>query len=380
MPENDPSSPQKNRLTALDALRGADMLWIIGAQGIFAALYTLTNWQGWKTADAYTAHHTPWHGFTLYDLVFPLFIFLSGVTLGLSNTTLKNKPLTERKPYYLKALKRLTLLIILGIIYNHAWGTGIPLEIENIRFTSVLARIGIAWFVAALLVWHTTPRTQLITTATILIVYWILLTFIPVPGGQAGLLTPEGTWNAWIDQNFLPGTTYQNRPYDPEGLLSHMPAIANALLGVAAGRLIKKADQFGQWKTAGLLTLTGITLYLTGWLWNLHFPANKELWTSSFVLVTAGWSFALLALFYAVIDILNLQKWAYPLVTIGTNSILIYLASAIINWGYIAASLFGGIIKKVPENWTPLITLTALLLPQLLILHFLHKRKIHLKI
>ncbi|MBQ4809931.1 DUF5009 domain-containing protein [Pseudoalteromonas luteoviolacea] len=372
---------KKQRLTSLDALRGMDMFWILGGQSIFAALFVLTGWQGWKLFEAHTVH-SPWHGFTFYDLIFPLFIFLSGVAMGLSPKRIDHLSLSERKPYYQKAVKRLLLLCALGVMYNHGWGTGIPLALDEIRYSSVLGRIAIAWFFCAMLVWHTSLRTTGLVAGGILAGYWLLLNFIPVPGGSAGQLAAPGTgsWNAWFDQNLLPGITYQNRPVDPEGSLSSVPAIVNAIAGVFAGQLIAKADKLGQWKVAGYLFAAGILSVALGWLWHLQFPVNKELWTSSFVLVTIGWSAILLAVFYALVDILNGQKFAYPFVIIGANSIIIYLASSLVNWDYVSLSVFGGFVNAVGANWQPLISVVALLLVQLLVLHWMYKRKIFVSV
>ena len=134
--------------------------------------------------------------------------------------------------YYRKAGKRLLLLCLLGILYNHGWGTGMPMALDEIRYASVLGRIAIAWFFCAMLVWHTSLRTQIITAAAILVGYWLLLCFVPVPGGSAGDLSAAGSWNAWFDAHLLPGISYQNRVVDPEGVLSNIPAIVNALMGV----------------------------------------------------------------------------------------------------------------------------------------------------
>ncbi|ESP90957.1 MULTISPECIES: transmembrane glucosamine N-acetyltransferase NagX [Pseudoalteromonas] len=372
---------KKQRLASLDALRGMDMFWILGGQSIFAALFVLTGWQGWKLFEAHTVH-SPWHGFTFYDLIFPLFIFLSGVAMGLSPKRIDHLPFSERKPYYQKAIKRLFLLCGLGIMYNHGWGTGIPLALDEIRYSSVLGRIAIAWFFCAMLVWHTSLRTTGIVAGAILFGYWVLLNFIPVPGGSAGQLAAPGTysWNAWFDQNLLPGITYQNRPVDPEGILSSVPAIVNAIAGVFAGQLIARVDKIGQWKTAGYLFGAGAISVALGWLWHLQFPVNKELWTSSFVFVTVGWSAILLALFYALVDILNGQRFAYPFVIIGANSIIIYLASSLVNWEFVSKSVFGGFINAVGPDWQPLFAVIALLLVQLLVLHWMYKRKIFVSV
>lgn len=373
------AKPVKKRLASLDALRGMDMFWILGGQSIFAALFVLTGWSGWKVFEAHTIH-SAWHGFTFYDLIFPLFIFLSGVAMGLAPKRIDHLSWLERKVYYRKAIKRLLLLCALGVMYNHGWGTGIPLAFDEIRYTSVLGRIAIAWFFCAMLVWHTSMRTQVFTALGLLIGYWILLCFIPVPGGSAGDLSAAGSWNAWFDKHFLPGISYQNRLVDPEGVLSSLPAIINAMIGVFAGQLIARAHQIGEWKTSAILFGAGVLSVCLGWLWNLQLPVNKELWTSSFVLVTVGWSAILLAVFYVLVDILNGQKLAYPFVIIGANSIIIYLASSLVDWAFISRSVFGGFISAVPESWQPLIAVVALLAVQMLLLHWMYKRKIFVSV
>ncbi|ODB36404.1 DUF5009 domain-containing protein [Pseudoalteromonas sp. BMB] len=369
------------RLASLDALRGMDMFWILGGQSIFAALFVLTGWQGWKAFEAHTLH-SPWHGFTFYDLIFPLFIFLSGVAMGLSPKRIDHLPFNERKPFYLKALKRLLLLCAFGVLYNHGWGTGIPMDPDGVRYASVLGRIAFAWFFCALLVWHTSLRTLAYVGVGILIFYWLLLCFIPVPGGQAGDLSANGvgSWNAFIDTYLLPGISYQNRPVDPEGVLSSLPAIVNAIAGVFAGRAIANAQKQGEWKTVGILAGSGVLVLALGWLWDMQFPVNKELWTSSFVLVTVGWSAILLAVFYAIVDVLSFQRWAYPFVIIGANSIIIYLASSLVNWTFISKSVFGGVMAAVPTAWQPLIAVFALLAVQLLVLHWMYKRRIFVSV
>lgn len=369
------------RLASLDALRGMDMFWILGGQSIFAALFVLTGWQGWKAFEAHTVHST-WHGFTFYDLIFPLFIFLSGVAMGLSPKRIDHLPLIQRKPIYTKALKRLLLLCVFGVLYNHGWGVGVPLDSDGVRYASVLGRIAFAWFFCALLVWHSSLKTLAYVAVGILIFYWFLLCFIPVPGGVAGDLSAPGlgSWNAVFDDYLLPGISYQHRPVDPEGVLSTLPAVVNAIAGVFAGRVIANAHLQGQWRAVMILLGSGVIALALGWLWDLQFPVNKELWTSSFVLVTVGWSAILLALFYAIIDVLNVQRWAYPFVIIGANSIIIYLASSLVDWSYISQSVFGGVITAVAAPWQPLMAVLALLLVQLLVLHWMYRRKIFVSV
>ncbi|QYJ76304.1 transmembrane glucosamine N-acetyltransferase NagX [Shewanella sp. FJAT-52076] len=369
----------KPRLMSLDALRGFDMFWILGGEKLFIALFALTGWSFWQLADA-QMHHSQWHGFTFYDLIFPLFIFLSGVALGLSPKRLDKLPPDERNPIYRHAVKRLFLLLALGVLYNHGWGTGIPAHPDEVRYASVLGRIAFAWFFAALLVWHTSLRTQIVAAVAILFGYAAIQLWLPVPGGQAGLLTPAGSINAWVDTHFLPGITYQNRPYDPEGILSTLPAIVNALIGVFVGRFIVKPHAKGDWAKAGILAGAGVLALVLGWGLDSVLPVNKDLWTSSFVLVTTGWSLLFLALFYVLVDLLGAKRLAFPFVVIGVNSIIIYLASSLMNWDYLSKSLFGGLINALPMPAQALAAAIGFLVVQWALLYWMYRKGIFIRI
>jgi len=357
----------KKRLASVDALRGFDMFWIIGGEALFLPLFALTGWSLFHFGHG-QMQHTPWHGFSFYDLIFPLFIFLSGVTLGLANKSLRGRPASERAPVYRKAVKRLLLLIILGVLYNHGWGTGIPADPGEIRYASVLARIGFAWFAAAMIVWHCGIRAQYAITAGILTGYWLLQVSV-------GSLTPAGSVNAWVDQHLLPGITYQHRPYDPEGLLSSIPAVVNALGGVFAGRWLARHSGNHKRILQGLFAGATICL-LTGFLWHWVYPVNKELWTSSFVLITVGCCLLLLGIFYLLVDVWHWRVFTYFFSVIGCNAILVYLGTSLVNWGYSSSSLFGGIADALPEAGGVLLIACGVILLQWLVLRFLYRRGI----
>lgn len=374
-----PVKVNKPRLMSLDALRGFDMFWILGGEALFGGLLILTGWAGWQWGDE-QMHHSQWHGFHFYDLIFPLFIFLSGVALGLSPKRLDKLPMKDRLPVYRHGIKRLFLLLLLGILYNHGWGTGAPADPEKIRYASVLGRIAFAWFFAALLVWHTSLRTQVIVALGILLGYGAMQLWLPFPGGQAGVLSPTQSINAYVDSILLPGVSYQGRTPDPEGLLSTIPAIVNALAGVFVGLFIVKSHPQGEWVKVGLLAAAGGVCLALGWLLDGVIPVNKELWTSSFVLVTSGWSMILLALFYALVDVLKWQKAAFFFVVIGTNAIIIYLASSLVDWKYIAQSVFGGLVAALPQSAQALAAVISLLAVQWLVLYWMYRRKIFFRI
>lgn len=369
---------KKQRLLSIDALRGMDMFWIIGGEGLFAALFVLTGWTFWQSL-AGQMEHSHWHGFTFYDLIFPLFIFLSGVSLGLSAKRLNGQPMAQRMPIYKKAVKRLLLLTVLGIIYNHGWGTGMPATLDGIRYVSVLGRIGLAWFVAAMLAWHFSLRTQIIIAGAILLLYWALLTLVTIDGYGGGVLTLEGAINVWFDKNLLPGITYRNLPVDPEGLLSNLTSIVNAMIGVFIGRMMMSFQSNPMLLLKNLI-MTGCFLVAAGWIWHIVFPVNKSLWTSSFVLVSCGYSTLLLAAFYVICDVLKWQKLAKPFMVIGVNAIAIYMASSLVNWSYSANSLFSGLISYSPDSWQPLLQVAALLLLQITLLAWMYRQRIFIKI
>jgi len=368
----------KKRLLSIDALRGFDMFWILGGEKLFAAFFIITGWSIFQIG-AEQMEHSAWHGFTVYDLIFPLFIFLSGVSLGIAAKPLSSYPQEKAKATLANGCKRLVLLILFGILYNHGWGGGIPVHPDEIRYVSVLGRIGISWFVAALLVWYVSERSQWVVAIAILIVYWLLLQFVTLDGYGGGNYSAQGALNVWFDQHLLPGITYRNLPVDPEGLLSNIPSVVNALFGVFTGRFMIKYMAEPKYLITRL-GLVGVLLTIVGYFWGELFPVNKTLWTSSFVLVTTGYSILLTTVFYALIDVLNTTHWAKFFAVIGTNSIIVYLGSSIIDWKYISKSFFGGAINIVPLGWQDVILFGGMLLLQWLVLYWLYCRKIFIKV
>ncbi len=371
-------SSGKIRLLSIDALRGFDMFWILGGEKLFAAFYVITGWSVFHYG-AQQMEHSVWHGFTAYDLIFPLFIFLSGVSLGIAAKPLSSYPVEKAKSIVAHGYKRLFLLLAFGVLYNHAWGAGIPVTLDDIRFASVLGRIGISWFVAAMLVWYVSERSQWFVAIALLIGYWLLLKYVTLAGYGGGNYSAQGNLNIWFDQHFLPGATYQNLPVDPEGLLSNISSVVNALIGVFVGRFMMKHINQPAFLIPRLI-VAGIAMLIVGYAWGEIFPINKTLWTSSFVLVTAGYSILLLTLFYGVVDVLRSLTWAKFFAVIGTNSIIVYLGSSIINWKYISQSFFGGIIKVAPQGWHDLVLFGGMLLLQWLVLYWLYCRKIFIKV
>ncbi len=393
------------RLLSLDALRGFDMFWIVSGEGIFHSLANVVmnkhgltrNAQDWTIATnnhlsfpeglmigiSNQLHHTPWNGFSFYDMIFPLFIFISGVSMPFSyskyfNDTKPAEKTTTRKKLYLALIKRTLLLILLGMVVNGLlqWQ-----GYENTRFASVLGRIALATFFAAVIYLNCSLRIQLLCFGLILCGYCAMMLFVPVPGYGAGILSPAGNLSAYIDQQFLPGKLHRTI-YDPEGLLSTLPAIASALLGVFTGQFLRsELPSFSPQRKALFLLIAGVVLLIFGLAWNTFFPINKTMWTSSFVLFAGGWSVLLFALFYYIIDVSGYQRWSLPFIWMGTNSILIYLAAhGLVNFESSSRFLFGGIINRAMEDWQPVLLWMGVLIIQLKILQVLYNKKWFLKI
>lgn len=287
-------------------------------------------------------------------------------------------PATEKRKIYASMLRRALTLVILGFVVNGILKFN---GLENTRFASVLGRIGTAWFFAGIIYLNFNLRGQIIWLAAILLGYWAAMMWIPVPGYGAGVLTMEGSLESYIDRLLLPGRLH-DKIHDPEGILSTIPAIGTALLGILTGSFLRIGEEkFSMYKKALTLIVTGLILLTVGWAWGLVFPINKRLWTSSFVLYVAGWSLILFSFFYFVIDVLKLKKWAFPFIIIGSNSILIYLCSeGLIDFYSTADFVFGGLVSKAGILWQPVFAAISVTLVQLVFLYFLYKKKIFLRV
>jgi predicted acyltransferase len=399
---NTVQQPKAQRLLSLDALRGFDMFWIVCGEGIFHGIAAVIkskygliqntiNWQIKITGQlsaiekifvtvSNQLHHTIWNGLTFYDLIFPLFIFIAGVSMPYSFSSQLHKTGASRregqKKIYAALIKRTLLLVLLGMVVNGALQFK---GYEQTRFASVLGRIALSCFFAALIYLNTSVRWQIIWLLAILLGYWAAMMLIPVPGYGAGSITPEGNLSAYIDRLLLPGKLHR-MVYDPEGLLSTVPAIASAMLGIFAGEWLRKND-VTQNKKTGYLLLGGAVLLLLGLVWSIFFPVNKNIWSSSYVVVTAGLSTLLLAIFYYVIDVLQIKKWCMPFVWMGCNAILIYMvAHGLINFEATSHFLFGGFFNMLPATWYDALLWTGVALLQFALLYFLYRKKIFLKI
>jgi predicted acyltransferase len=369
-------SEKTERLVSLDALRGFDMFWITSGEGLIFSLAALTGWPIFEWAKT-QLHHVPWDGFVFYDMIFPLFLFIAGVSMPFSILKRKNRG-DSAKSIYFHLFKRLFLLLLLGLIYNKL----LYFDFAHQRWASVLGRIGLAWFFAAIIVLNTSVRSQIYWFIGILLSYWAAMKLVPVPGFGAGVLTPEGNLCAYIDQHLLPGLFCCYKYGDNEGILSTIPAIATALLGALTGHfLISENPRLNGIKKALIMLAAGVAFLGTGKAWSFVFPIVKNMWTSSFVLFAGGWSLILLAVFYLIIDVWKIRRWSFPLVVIGLNSITIYMLSAgILNFQSMNKFFFTGVIRLFSGPVQPVISAIGFIICVWVLLYILYKKKIFLKV
>jgi predicted acyltransferase len=361
------------RLTSIDALRGFDMFWIVGGDD---AARAIGEWWGTRGGHRFAEQfeHVEWEGFRFYDLIFPLFLFLVGVVLPFSLKEYRGQEQPKRL-VLLRIARRVLLLFLLGLVYNNA----LQFRFETQRYAGVLQRIAICYGIAAVIFLLTKIYTRIIFFVAILLGYWAILMFVPSPDSHAGDLTKPTNLAGYIDRHYLPGTIYESFYGfgDNEGLLSTIPAVATALLGVLAGEWL--ISNRGRWIKAAGLEVGGVACLGLGMGWSTYFPVIKILWTSTYVLIAGGFSLLLLALFYTIIDVIGLRRWAFFFVVIGVNSITIYVASKIVRFPEISQFLFGGAARLSGSFGPVILALGTLILEWLLLLH-LYRNRIFLRV
>ncbi len=363
------------RLVSLDALRGFDMLFIMGGAGLIASLAE------WFPCDftavlAEQMEHVEWNGLRHHDTIFPLFLFIAGISFPFSLAKQRGQGRSEWA-IHRKVATRGLLLVFLGMVYNGL----LDLDFENLRVASVLGRIGLAWMFAALIFMHIGWRVRAGITSALLVGYWLLAGFVPAPDAQgADILTAEGSIVGYIDRILLPGRVLYGS-IDPEGILGTVPAIATALLGMFVGEsLTSGLSQRSGAKVTAWMVLAGIVMLALGLLWGEVFPVNKKMWTSSFVLVVGAYSTLMFALFYYVIDVLRWRRWTFFFTVIGMNSITIYLAQRFVRFSYTSEKLFGGLVGLMPEDSRAFFSQAAYIAVCWLFLYVLYRHRIFLKV
>ena len=349
------------------------MLLISGAGTFLLLLHGKTglDWVDWVAGQM---EHAEWQGFTFFDFIFPLFLFLAGVSLPFSLGRAIEEGRVGGK-IYLRAFWRMVILVLIGIVYSN---TPIPVfEPDEIRFVSVLGRIGIAGFFATIIYLNLGPRGRLICVGAILVFYYALMFLVPVPGYGPGDLSFEGNLAGWIDRNFLPGRL-REETFDELGLLTQLPAICLPILGAMAGDVLRSVDT--DYAKVRRLILFGLICILLALAWHLHFPIMKRLWTSSYILLTGGMSFISMALFYWMFDIRNWRSLGFFFRVVGLNSLVIYLVYRFVSLNYTSRRLFGGLYEPLPIEWHGVMEAIGAVILCWLFLYLLYRARIFVKI
>ena len=372
-----PTQPAASqRLLSLDALRGFDMLFIMGFAGLVTALCKLCpgEFSDWMTAQM---GHADWNGFFHHDTIFPLFLFIAGISFPFSLAKQREKGIGERS-IYTKVIRRGLTLVALGLVYNGLFN----LDFATLRLPSVLGRIGLAWMFAAMLFIRFGIRTRIAIAAGILVGYGLLLQFVAAPDAAgAGPLTEAGNIVGYIDRTIMPAHLYGNRGFDPEGLLSTLPAIVTAMLGMFTGEFVRRSEEqvSGSRKALRMAAGAAVLLVLALCLDPLQ-PVNKKLWTPAFVFAAGAYSLGMFALFYYIIDVRQWRRWSYFFQVIGLNSITIYMLQRIVRVSYTSEFFFGGLASKFSPEVASVIFSAGYVTVCWLLLRFLDRKKIYLKV
>ena len=360
------------RLASLDVLRGFDMLFIMGGEGLVSAVAAALGHPGFAASFG----HVEWHGLQFMDVIFPLFLFMAGVSFPFSCSKSREKGLGDGK-IALKALRRGVVLFLLGLVYNDI----LQFDFAHLRVWSVLGRIGIAWMIAAWLYLVLGLKARLgvsvgILAAVTLGTYLITAPGVPMPVDP---FSPEGNFGCWLDRTLTGGHIY--RPlYDPEGFAGFFPAIVTAMLGMFAGEIVRRGGSAATVDKALGLAGTGCACLAGGIALSFVFPVNKALWSPSFTLVAGGISFLAFAAFYWIVDVLGWRRWTFFFTVIGMNSITIYMAQRVIGFRVARDFLFGGLSSLFPESWGAVVLQLGYIAVCWLFLYFLHRRGVFLKV
>ncbi|MHC4394446.1 MAG: acyltransferase family protein [Planctomycetota bacterium] len=358
------------RLLSLDALRGFDMFWIIGGGSALKELLSRGPDCAFLKGVLVQFTHVKWEGFRAWDLIMPLFLFVAGTTMPFSfakRLTIEN----GRKKLYVHIVKRVAILFILGLI---AQGHLLDYDLSTFRFhCNTLMTIGAGYLVASIIILNMNLNRQIITTAMLLLLFWALMTLVPVPGHGAGVLTRDGNLAVYIDKLILGRFEDVNHTL----FLSSITFGCTVMLGALGGHLLR-SEKSHKAKVLCLLA-AGSGCLVLGLVWSNWFPIIKNLWTSSFVLLTTGISYLLLALFYLIIDVYGLKKWAFGFVVIGTNAIMVYMATILFDFRKVGNIFVGSLEERLGE-WNGFVQHAAAFAVVWLILFWMYHKKSFIKI
>ena len=362
------------RLMSLDALRGFDMLWIIGGENVIRNLSKATN-IGIVNVVSDQMEHVAWDGFHFYDLIMPLFLFMVGMSIPFSVS--KRISLGDSNPrIYRHALKRFAILFILGMVSQcHL----LAFDLDKLHIIhDTLQAIAIGYLISTLIYTQLNLKMQIGITGSLILIYWIILTFIPVPGHQPGVLEPQMNISKYVEQMVF--GRFDDGPAPYTWFLGSMGFVATVMTGIFASTIIRSDRALSFLKSPNLqihktilLILTGLTLVVSALILNIWFPVIKPLWNPTFVLLTSGISFLLMATFYYIIDVKGYQRWAFWLKVIGMNSIAVYMMTDLIDFENMAQVLVFG-LKQFSEAYYPVILSVAALSIIYGILYWMYKK------
>ena len=360
------------RLASLDALRGFDMFFIMGGQGL---VYAVAAALGHPEFEA-SFGHVEWHGLQFMDVIFPLFLFMAGVSFPFSCAKSREKGLNDGK-IALKVLKRGGVLFFLGLVYNNFF----LFDFAHLRFWSVLGRIGVAWIFASWLYLVLGLKARLGVAVGVLAAVTLGTYLLIAPGAPSPVdpFSPEGNFGCWLDRTLTGGHIYAQL-YDPEGFAGFLPSVVTAMLGMFAGEIVRRGGIAATGRKAMELLAAGVLCLVAGAALACVFPVNKALWSPSFTLVAGGISFALFALFYWIVDVRGWKQWTPFFTVIGMNSITIYMAQRVIGFRVAHNFLFGGLASLFPDAWGAVVLQVGYIAVCWLFLYFLYRHKVFLKV
>ena len=370
------------RLESLDALRGFDLFFLVALGPLMHSLARTANVE-WLNESMWVFSHVSWEGFSPWDLIMPLFLFMSGISMPFSLS--RYKSISDKRPLLRRLAKRILLLWIFGMMCQ---GNLLALDPNTIYlYSNTLQAIATGYLITALLFLFTSRRTQIITAVVLLLVYWTAMQIITVDGYGGGNYTPQGNLAEWIDNTVLgrfrdtaqviDGKVVVADWYHYTWILSSLNFGVTVLTGLFAGYIAK--DKIEEKKKLKLYFGTGITMVIAGWLWNFQMPVIKTIWTSSMVLVSSGYCFLLMGLFYYWIDYKGHRSGITWLKVYGMNSIVAYMLANVVNFRCIGESLFYGLEQYMGSYYSFLMTLWNIGAVYVII-WFMYKRGIFLKV
>ncbi len=361
-----------DRVVAIDALRGFDMFWIAGGRELVLAAVAIFKSPVPSWLDNQLEHRS-WEGFSAWDLIMPLFLFIVGTAMPFSFSRRLEQG-ASKSQLYAKIIRRTILLFILGMVVQ---GNLLDFKLSTLHvYANTLQAIAAGYLIAGFVMLNVGVIGQFLFTVLMLVGFWALLMYFPLIGHGAGVLEPRVNVAMAVDEfvlgRFRDGTSYT-------WVLSSMTFAASVFFGVFGGHVLR--SRLGPWTRVAVLTFFGLLCLATGWIWSewLHFPIIKHIWTSSMTLWAAGWSYLLLALFYLLIDVLGLRRWAFPFVVTGANALTIYVAWHLLPFEEVAKHLSGGLAAHLGSVGGFVVTLTAILL-WWFVLYDLYRRRVFLRI